>query len=108
MGQLIIPKSWAALVFSIRQENAGVSAARNNGIGKARGAFLGFLDPDDFYHPDKLTRKIALLGRHPECGWTYCDCLFFEEVSERSRLFSEEYQYYSQGIRWVRAFESLF
>ena len=100
--------AYAPYVFSIRQENAGVSAARNNGIGKARGAFLGFLDPDDFYHPNKLTRQIALLERHPECGWTYCDCVFLDENTGESKKFSEQYRYREKlALESARLFEAL-
>ena len=50
----------------IRQENAGVSAARNTGIEQATGEFLAFLDSDDRWLPQKLARQIDFFRRHPD------------------------------------------
>ncbi|WP_438434857.1 glycosyltransferase family 2 protein [Gorillibacterium sp. sgz500922] len=40
----------------IRQDNAGVSAARNRGLAEVRGAFIGFADADDTVRPDYFER----------------------------------------------------
>ncbi len=60
-------------VCVLRQSNAGQAAARNRGISRARGELLAFLDSDDLWDPEKLTRQVELLGRFPEAVATYCD-----------------------------------
>ena len=48
-------------VIHISQENAGVSAARNNGIERARGEYMIFIDSDDLLSPDALEKLYAAL-----------------------------------------------
>ena len=54
---------------------AGSSTARNRGMGRARGAFLSFLDADDLWTPDKLELQLEALRRRADAGvaysWTY-------------------------------------
>lgn len=52
----------------IKQENMGVSAARNKGINEARNNFIGFLDADDEWKPNFLTTIEELIKNFPKAG----------------------------------------
>lgn len=48
-----------------RQDNAGVSAARNHGARLATGDWLAFLDADDWYYPDRLKCHAEWIATDP-------------------------------------------
>jgi glycosyltransferase involved in cell wall biosynthesis len=50
----------------IRREHGGISAARNAGVGAARGELIAFLDADDLWLPNKLSIQVGYLLGHPE------------------------------------------
>lgn len=56
-------------VTYIRQENAGRSAARNNGLVESRGDFVMFLDADDRLLPHALAAALESFRDHPECAF---------------------------------------
>lgn len=51
--------------------NRGMSATRNLGLAAARGEMIAFLDADDVWVPEKLTRQVQLLEQHPDAGAVY-------------------------------------
>lgn len=49
----------------IRQENTGLSGARNTGINAAGSEWIAFLDDDDEHEPDRLARAAESIRKHP-------------------------------------------
>ena len=52
----------------VQQSNAGVSAARNTAIPRARGEWIAFLDGDDIWFPEKLAVQMRLSREDPRAN----------------------------------------
>ncbi|WPB56552.1 glycosyltransferase family 2 protein [Xylophilus sp. GOD-11R] len=65
-GPDLIEKRGDPRIRLIRQPNGGVSAARNHGIEHARGAWIAFLDADDWWHPGYLAAQFASISQFPD------------------------------------------
>ena len=76
---------------------AGAAAARNWGIGQAKGDFLVFLDADDRLLPDKLRTEIGLMQRYPEAGMT-CGGTIWWFPGEERRNWSDEARALRPGL----------
>lgn len=64
-------------IIYIKQENRGISSARNTGLRSATGHFISFLDSDDIWMPDYLEQQVSFLLNNPERQLVYCNAEFF-------------------------------
>jgi glycosyltransferase involved in cell wall biosynthesis len=70
----------------IRQENAGVSAARNNGVARSKGDYLCFLDADDWWDPSFLAEMSALIDEYPDAGIYGTGYIIVNETKRKTRV----------------------
>lgn len=54
-----------------RQENSGLSCARNAGLERAHGEFIVFLDADDILLPDAIERGLECFEHNPQSAFVY-------------------------------------
>ena len=69
----------------LKQANAGVSAARNNGVAASNGDYVAFLDADDWWNPTYLERMAQLIDDYPDAG-----------------LYASNYYYHKDGVNIIK------
>ncbi len=75
--------------------NLGSAKARNAGINAARGQYISFLDDDDIYLPDKLSRQLEAM-LEAEADYSITDLELYNErdvlVDRRTRNYIDSYE----------------
>ncbi|MGD9763479.1 MAG: glycosyltransferase family 2 protein [Candidatus Binatia bacterium] len=66
-------------VTVVTQANRGLAAARNTGIRHARAPFIGFLDGDDLWFPDKAAKHLSVMDAELDVGLTFSHSAYLHE-----------------------------
>jgi glycosyltransferase involved in cell wall biosynthesis len=70
-GTEAVVRSFGDRIRYIRQQNQGISGARNTAIHEATGDWIAFLDADDLMLPRKLELQIAAIEANPHLVFVY-------------------------------------
>lgn len=68
------------------KSHSGASAARNAGIARSSGEFIAFLDSDDEWLPNKITKQMILFQNSPELVLVSCGADIINHTGEVATL----------------------
>jgi glycosyltransferase involved in cell wall biosynthesis len=95
----------------IYQSNKGVASARNAAIKISSGKYITFLDPDDYWHDERLEVHAGILDKHENVGFCCSDFDRLHEDGHIERHFSrwvtfplfpfEQQISRSDALRWL-------
>jgi len=78
------------IVYLTQNANKGACSARNYGIKHASGDYIGFLDDDDEWLPEKIEKQLAVFSKDPDVGLVYCrGNIVNEETRKVTSIYNE-------------------
>lgn len=72
--------------FCINEKSVGGAGARNIGIKESTGKFVAFLDDDDVWYKDKISRQFALFTQTPGCVAISCSYVHFSSFGHKKQI----------------------
>ena len=105
------------------EDNAGLGAAINTGLKYVTGDYLCWSDPDDFYFPASMEKRLQAFHEHPECAVVSSDayvyhandlehplkreaaCFTYRQEPNQFELLLKEESHFCAGCHMVRMAE---
>lgn len=103
----------AELIAAIKDERVilyrtikrlGITGTRNEGLRKAKGDLVAFIDSDDLWATDKLQKQIDALDQYPEAGFCFTGGYNFRKLNEPREFYYKQ----KEGSRYGDLFLSFF
>jgi glycosyltransferase involved in cell wall biosynthesis/organic radical activating enzyme len=72
----------ARLRFEVSATKTSPAKARNRGVAMSHGDYIAFLDADDWWYPEKLSKQVHYMEMHPEVEWCWAYATHHKGVKE--------------------------
>ena len=92
-------------VIYIEQKNAGVAAARNTAIKQARGKYIGFLDQDDLWLPEKINTLVTFLEKNVEWALVHTPQIYIDNLGNEIIAYEKDFVRNISGDCFKELFE---
>lgn len=89
-----------------RQPHLGMEKARNFGLEKARGEFIGFMDSDDLWANNKLQRQLSVFEEHPDINFCLTGAYEFKSNGKPLVFFYKQRSGSNSGNLFLSFFKS--
>ena len=80
-----ILQEFSGFLTVLNQKNSGAGSARNAGLEASNGEYIAFLDSDDYWDPDKISKQLNLI-LHEKLDLVYCGGKIIEKNSNETLL----------------------
>lgn len=93
-----ILQTYSQRVQSVFQKNSGQASAFNAGFAESQGDIICFLDSDDFFYSDKVSKVVKTFSEDPTIGWIFHELDYVDSSGEKLSKMREKSLKYPKRI----------